>query len=400
MLVSTTVRGTRASKPRIVTDPPSAASSTGLRYVTDAGPGFARAKRGKKFLYLDAAGRTIRDRRTLARLTALAIPPAWNDVWICPVAEGHLQATGRDSRGRKQHLYHERWREVRDETKYNRMILFARRLPQIRRRVATDLRLGGLPRRKALAAVTRLLEVSLIRVGNEEYARENRSFGLTTMRDRHVNVSGSKLRFSFRGKGGKEHTVAIDDRRLATIVKNCQEIPGQELFQYLDEEQQRRSVTSGDVNDYLREISGSEFTAKDFRTWAGTVLAAWALREFEKFDSQAQAKKNIVRAIEMVAERLGNTPSICRKCYVHPAVIDSYFGGSMLRVPRRRARGRIVASRGRLSREEAAVLTLLVQRLAADFRGEGLPTHRESPVKTRRRTLGRARTLVRRPSRR
>jgi DNA topoisomerase I len=315
---------------------------------------------------VDASNKALRDREQLDRIKSLAIPPAWTDVWICPHANGHLQATGRDAKGRKQHRYHPEWRRVRDETKYNRMIAFGKALPKIRRRARQDTRLRGLPRNKVVATVVRLLEMSLIRVGNEEYARNNHSFGLTTMRDRHVTVSGSTLRFRFRGKGGKEHSVDIDHPRLAKIVANCQDLPGQELFQYIDDNGDRQTITSDDVNSYLREITGQDFTAKDFRTWAGTVLAALALREFERFDSQAQAKKNIVRAIERVAERLGNTPSICRKCYVHPTVIDAYLDGSMLETIQRRAEQQIAQSLDKLRPEEAAVLALLQQRLSLE----------------------------------
>jgi DNA topoisomerase-1 len=345
-------------------EPEISAKIVGLRYVEDESVGIRRERVGEQFQYKDVQGRIIHDSRTLARIKALVIPPAWTQVWICPDENGHLQATGRDVRGRKQHRYHPRWREVRDETKYNRAIAFAKALPRIRRRVSQDLKLPGLPRNKVLATVIRLLEVSLIRVGNEEYARANRSFGLTTMRDRHVKISGSTLQFHFRGKSGKEHTVNIDDKRLARIVKNCQDIPGQELFQYLDAGGQRQGIGSGDVNEYLREISGAEFSTKDFRTWAGTVLAAIALAEFKKFDTQTQAKKNIVQAIERVAARLGNTPSVCRKCYVHPAVLDAFMDGELINTVKQRAEEQMVHSLNRLRPEEAAVLTLLQQRLS------------------------------------
>jgi DNA topoisomerase-1 len=282
-----------------------------------------------------------------------------------------LQATGRDARARKQHRYHPRWREIRDETKYRRMFAFARALPRIRQRVRSALRLRGLPRDKVLATVVRLLEVSLIRVGNDEYARDNASFGLTTMKDRHVEVNGARLRFQFRGKSGKHHAVDIRDRRLARIVKRCQDLPGQELFQYVDDEGKMQDVRSGDINDYLRQITGQDFTAKDFRTWAGTVLAALALREFEKFDSEAEAKKNIVRAIESVAERLGNTVAICRKCYVHPDIIDAYLDGTLLATLKQRAEQQLSGSVKRLRPEEAAVLGLLQQRLDRDQKRRG-----------------------------
>ncbi|HTD85758.1 MAG TPA: DNA topoisomerase IB, partial [Candidatus Binatia bacterium] len=319
------------------TEPAEAARSAGLRYVSDDNPGFTRARHGKGFRYFDADGKELRDKDHLSRIKSLAIPPAWTKVWICPSASGHLQATGRDARGRKQHRYHARWREARDETKFTRMIAFARALPKVRKRVAEDLKLPGLPRNKVLAAVVRLLEVSLIRVGNDEYARDNRSYGLTTMRDHHVEISGSRMRFEFRGKSGKKHLLDVDDPRLARIVKQCQDLPGQEIFQYIDDDGTRQDVKSEHVNEYLREITGQDFTAKDFRTWAGTVLAAMALREVEKFDTQTQAKKNVLRAIEAVAERLGNTPAICRKCYVHPMVLDAYMDGALLQTVKQRA---------------------------------------------------------------
>jgi DNA topoisomerase-1 len=329
-------------------------------------PGIRRQRAGKGFKYQFPTGEVVHAPEVLGRIKALAIPPAWKDVWICPDPSGHLQATGRDDRGRKQSRYHRNWRQVRDETKYTRMISFARALPKMRKRVRRDLVLKELPRNKVLATVVRLLEVSLIRVGNDEYARENKSFGLTTMQDKHVNVRGSMLRFHFRGKSGKWHDVDIRDCRLAKIVKNCQDLPGQELFQYVDENGQRRDVDSNDVNEYLREITGQDFTAKDFRTWAGTVLGAMALREFERFDSQAQAKKNIVQAIETVAERLGNTPAVCRKCYVHPDVINAYMDGTLAETLKQRAEKQLSERLGSLRPEEAAVLGLLQQRLAVE----------------------------------
>lgn len=349
-------------------DPLKSAIQVGLRYVSADMPGITRERANKSFLYRFPTGDEVKEPQVLARIKSLAIPPAWTQVWICPDPSGHLQATGRDARGRKQHRYHPHWREIRDDTKYNRMIAFARKLPRIRQRVFEDLKLPGLPRNKVLAAVVRLLEVSLIRVGNDEYARENDSFGLTTMHDRHVRVRGQRLRFHFRGKSGKEHDVDICDRRLARIVKRCQELPGQELFQYVDEEGRRQDVHSGDVNDYLREICGDDFTAKDFRTWAGTVLGAMALAEFRKFDSLAQAKRSLAQAIESVAERLGNTPAVCRKCYVHPVIINSYMDGTLVATLRQRIGGRLRQARHKLRPEEAAVLALLEKRLAAEQR--------------------------------
>jgi DNA topoisomerase-1 len=314
-------------------------------------------------VYIDPDGNTIRDAEVLGRIKSLAIPPAWRDVWICPIAHGHLQATGLDAKGRKQYRYHPRWREVRDETKYDRMLLFAKVLPKIRARVERDLAQPGLPREKILATVIRLLETTLIRVGNEEYARQNDSFGLTTMRDRHVNVSGATLKFAFRGKSGIAHAIDLTDRRLAKIVKKSQDLPGYELFQYIDEDGTSRSIDASDVNAYLKETTGEDFTAKDFRTWAGTVLAARALQEFEAFDSQAQAKRNVLQAIESVAKRLGNTKAVCRKCYIHPAVITQYMDGALLETLNRRVKKELTQSLHRLSAEEAAVLTLLQQRL-------------------------------------
>ena len=326
---------------------------------------------GLHFSYIGPDGSRIRDPAILQRIRSLAIPPAWTDVWISPRPNGHIQATGRDAKGRKQYRYHPRWRTVRDEAKYERMIEFGRTLPKIRERTDADLARSGLPREKVLAAVVQLLEKTLIRVGNEEYAQENRSFGLTTLRSRHADVGASGVLFHFRGKGGKEHSVDVDDRRLAALVKRCQELPGQDLFQYVDEDGERRSIGSEDVNDYLREISGSDFTAKDFRTWAGTKLAAMALQEFKRVDSDAQAKRNVVEAIERVAEKLGNTPAICRKCYVHPAIIDAYMDGSMAKALKKRADSALRESLGELSGEEAAVMTLLQQRLARTAKEEG-----------------------------
>ena len=352
-----------AKQPGVNVDPLVSAKAAGLRYVTDATEGLTRRPKGKAFAYLGVDGKPIRDPADLARINALVIPPAWTAVWICPRADGHLQATGRDDRGRKQYRYHPRWREVRDESKYDRMMAFAGALPAIRRRTDADLARPGLPLEKVLAAVVRLLETTLIRVGNEAYARSNKSFGLTTMRDRHVRVGKKDVRFEFRGKSGVKHEIDLADPRLAKIVGRCRDLPGQELFQYLDADGHPRTIDSAEVNAYLREAAGREFTAKDFRTWAGTVLASLALREFEAFDSEAQAKKNVVRAIEHVAERLGNTPSVCRKCYIHPEVIEAYLDGSMLQTLRQRAENEIRDGLSNLRPEEAAVVALLQQRL-------------------------------------
>ena len=346
-----------------VADAADSAKAAGLRYVCDTQPGLGRKAHGKGFRYVDAEGRPVRDRATLARIRSLAIPPAWTDVWICPREDGHLQATGFDARRRKQYRYHPRWRQMRDENKYEKLIAFALALPQIRQRVEQDLARRGLPREKVLAAVVQLLETTLIRVGNDEYARTNDSFGLTTMRDHHADVNGGKVKFEFRGKSGIEHDIDIHDPRLARIVEKCQDLPGQELFQYLDDDDQVRDLGSGDVNDYLREISGQDFTAKDFRTWAGTALAAQALQEFEDFDSQAGAKRNITQAIERVAERLGNTKAVCRKCYVHPAVIDAYMDRTLVQTLKSRTEQELRESINTLPPEEAAVLALLQQRM-------------------------------------
>jgi DNA topoisomerase I len=307
-----------------------AAEDAGLRYVSDDQPGFSRQPKGEEFEYFDAKGKPIRDEQRLLRIKRLAIPPAWRDVWICPSPNGHIQATGRDDRRRKQYRYHERWREIRDENKYDRLISFGKALPKIRRRVKKDLALSGLPREKVLATIVQLLERSLIRVGNEEYARENKSFGLTTMQDRHVDVKGSKLRFRFRGKSGRQHEVDVTDRRVAKIVLKLQDLPGQDLFQYVDDEGDPHNITSQDVNEYLREITGEDFTAKDFRTWAGTVLAAIALSAAGEFETKKRAKANIKNAIEAVAKILGNTSAICRQCYIHPIVLETYLNGNSL----------------------------------------------------------------------
>ncbi|MFN2540691.1 MAG: DNA topoisomerase IB [Chthoniobacterales bacterium] len=307
-----------------------AAEEAGLRYVSDDRPGYTRKKKGDDFEYFDAEGKSIRDEQRLLRIQRLAIPPAWTDVWICPSPNCHIQATGRDARRRKQYLYHERWREVRDENKYDRMLSFAEQLPKIRRRVDKDLRLRGLPREKVLATVVRLLERTFIRVGNPEYARQNKSFGLTTMQDRHVDVKGSQLRFRFRGKSGRVHEVDLNDRRVAKIISKLQDLPGQDLFQYVDDNGEVREITSQEVNAYLREITGEDFTAKDFRTWAGTVLAGIALNAVGAFANKTQAKKNIRDAINAVAEVLGNTAAICRKCYVYPMIVEAYLNGTSI----------------------------------------------------------------------
>ena len=345
--------------------PRDSARAAGLRYLTDAKPGLGRRKTASGFRYIDEHGKPIRDRETLTRIRSLVIPPAWQQVWISPIASGHLQATGRDARGRKQSRYHPRWREVRDETKYERMLHFGQALPTIRERVQDDLTQPGLPRTKVLAALVRLMETTFIRVGNEEYARTNHSYGLTTMHNRHVEVAGARLTFKFTGKSGVQHTIGLTDRRLATIVKKCRDLPGYELFQYIDPQGDHHAVDSADVNDYLHQITHQHFTAKDFRTWAGTLLASLMLREFEPFRSDTQAKKNVVQAIQQVAARLGNTPSVCRKCYVHPGVLDCYLNGSMLDILNQRVaqEEHDDASAHALLQEELALLYLLEKRL-------------------------------------
>ena len=341
-------------------DVEASAREASLRYVTDGMPGITRRRRSQqRFDYIDARGKKVRDNSLLDRIGRLAIPPAWEAVWICPREDGHLQATGRDARGRKQFRYHEDWRKVRDATKYDRMIAFGRALPRIRRRVTRDLARRGLPREKVLATVVRLLETTLIRVGNTEYARANDSYGLTTLRDRHVNVTGSKINFYFRGKSGKSHVIKLEDSRLAKIVRRCRDLPGYELFQYVDQTGSPASVSSNDVNDYLREIAGAEFTAKDFRTWAGTVLAARAFQEFKRFSTKMEAKRNIVEAVEAVARMLGNTPAICRRCYVHPVILDTYLDGTLVRRLRKCAEQKLARDIKSLRPEEAAVLMLL-----------------------------------------
>jgi DNA topoisomerase-1 len=343
-------------------DGQAAAKAAGLRYSTDTAPGIRRVRKGRAFAYLRPDGRRVTDAAEIARIRQLVIPPAWTSVWISLDARGHLQATGRDARGRKQYRYHPRWRVVRDETKFGRLSVFGRALPAIRRRTDADLRRAGLPREKVLAAVVRLLERTLIRVGNSEYARTNKSFGLTTLRDGHVNISGSKVHFVFRGKSGIDHQLELDDRRLARIVKQCRDLPGQQLFQYRDQDGALIDVTSDDVNAYLKEISGEEFTSKDFRTWAGTVLAVRFLQTADG-DRKAPTKKAIVRAVEQVAKQLGNTKAVCRKCYIHPAVIDTYLDGGMSKSGTR-VSARVTRAVGRMTQAETAVLALLQRRAA------------------------------------
>ena len=346
-----------------IKDPVVSANAAGLRYVTDTKPGIRRRRSGKGFNYVQSDGKLVRDEETLRRISRLATPPAWQDVWICPAANGHLQAVGRDARHRKQYRYHAQWREIRDSTKYHRMVAFGKLLPRIRKRVARDLRMADLPREKVLATIVRLLETTLIRVGNEEYSKQNDSFGLTTMRNRHVSIQRGNVSFYFRGKSGVKHTISVYDPHLASIVRKCRDLPGYELFQYVDGSGQRCSIDSADVNEYLREITRDDFTAKDFRTWAGSVLAARALRECEMFTSRRRAKKNIRYAVEFVAKRLGNTAAVCRNCYIHPAIFDTYLDRTLIdHLGQRPGDGSIALHR--LTPDEAAVLELLQARLA------------------------------------
>lgn len=335
-----------------------AAETVGLRYVTDSVPGFRRKRTKSGFRYLDTAGKPLKDPAHLARIKSLAIPPAWSDVWICPVRHGHLQVTGRDARGRKQYRYHKDWREVRDEAKYERMIGFAMKLPAIRARLEEDLRRPGLSREKVIATIIQLLDVTMIRIGNEEYAQANKSFGLTTLRNRHVTIEGAAIEFHFKGKSGVAHTIRITEPRLARIVRRMRELPGQELFQYVDNEGVRHSIGSADVNDYLKTITGENYTAKDFRTWSGTVQTVIALKSLGPGETITETKKKIREAIEVTAKKLGNTPTICRKCYVHPAVLEAYANGDMFDLPKKKE------SEGlQIYLDEAFTLELLQQEL-------------------------------------
>jgi DNA topoisomerase-1 len=344
----------------LVTEPAEAAKAASLRYVSDEGPGIRRIRRGSAFAYAGDDGKIVRDKETLQRIRSIVIPPAWTEVWICPLPEGHLQATGRDARGRKQYRYHPRWREVRDETKYGRMVQFGSLLPRIRKRVAVDLALPGLPRQKLLALIVRLLETTFMRVGNEEYARANQSFGLTTLLDRHVKIDGSKIRFRFPGKSGKVHAIEMTDRRLSRVIRRSRDLPGQELFQYLDEADAPQSIGSGDVNEYLRSLSDQDFTSKDFRTWAGTLLASEQLSEMQDREANVAAKSVVVRAVEAVAQRLGNTPAVCRKCYIHPAVLEIFQSPELFDLWVKECLA--CSSISGLSQEESALLKYLEMR--------------------------------------
>jgi DNA topoisomerase-1 len=349
-------------------NPREAAKEAGLRYSSDDRPGITRRRRGRGVQYLDADGRTITDAAERTRIEALAIPPAWTDVWICPWPNGHLQATGRDARGRKQYRYHPRWRELRDEAKYDRMLAFAAALPRIRRQVDRDIARNALSKPRVVATIVRLLDETGIRVGNDEYARENGSFGLTTMRKRHVEVEGSRIAFRFRGKSGKTTDVDVTDPRVARVLRRCEGLPGQPLFQYVGEDGEPVDVDSDDVNAYLREVAGGDFTAKDFRTWTGTVLAAWALEELGEAGSQTQATRQVVRAVESVAKELGNTPAVCRSAYIHPQVIETHLEGNLAQLLGRDADRRVAQGMRGLTRNEAAVLALLRRRLESETR--------------------------------
>ena len=347
----------------IPSDPRLAARAAKLRYVTDKRPGIKRERDGDTWRFTMPDGTVVTDADDIARIKKLAIPPAYTEVWICPDPRGHLQAVGRDARGRKQYRYHARWRVVRDEAKYGKMLTFGRVLPTIRAHVKDDLALPGLPKRKVVAAIVALLEKTMMRVGNEEYAKANKSFGLTTLRSRHATVEGGRVLFDFRGKHGIKHHVDLADRRLARVVARCRDLPGQDLFQFIDGDGERDTVGSDDVNNYLQDVSGEEITAKDFRTWAGTNLAALALAEFEAFDSEAKAKKNLIAAVEQVAKKLGNTPAICRKCYIHPAVFEGYLDGSLLEGLRARAEEVLEGRSDGLTAEEMAITAYLSRRL-------------------------------------
>ncbi|WP_323113692.1 DNA topoisomerase IB [Pseudomonas guariconensis] len=322
-----------------------------LHYVDDSQPGLTRRRWHDRFHYFDTEGKRIRDAQTLARIAALVIPPAYTEVWICPDPQGHLQATGRDSRGRKQYRYHTQWRELRDQNKYDRMLAFAQALPKLRRQLDGHLARPGLDREKVMALVVSLLDTTLIRIGNRQYLRENKSYGLTTLRNRHVQVEGSTVRFQFRGKRGVEHNVSLRDRRLARLIKRCLELPGQTLFQYLDEQGQRHAVGSSEVNQFLQQLTGADFTAKDYRTWAGSALALDLLRPLA-WQPESEARRQVAAIVRQVATRLGNTPAVCRRCYIHPAVLEHYQLGRLAALPRARARQGLEA-------EEAALLRFL-----------------------------------------
>lgn len=355
----------RRQQTSIVNEMVAAARAAGLSYASDTRPGIHRKHSGKGFTYIGPDGSAIRDKNELARFKALAIPPAWTDVWISPSPRGHIQATGRDAKGRKQYRYHPLWQETRGATKYERAIAFAEALPRIRQQVQCDLALPGLPREKVLATIVRLLDETLIRVGNREYARANESFGLTTLQNEHADVSGCRLRFRFRGKSGKQHDVEVSDRRVANIVRRCLALPGESLFEYVDESGEVRAVDSDDVNDYLRNVSGADFTAKDFRTWGGTVVVAKTLRDDGEAETQTEAKQNIAEAIKEAASHLGNTPAVCRKSYVHPGVLGAYLDRKLVEAMEETRGGFSTQQREWLHADELETLALL-RRLEAE----------------------------------
>jgi len=376
-----------SAKTEVVVDPKDAATSVGLRYVSDSRPGITRRRAGTGFTYLDAGGAALKDKVCLRRIKSLAVPPAWTDVWICPFENGHIQAVGRDAKGRKQYRYHARFREIRDSTKYEHLTAFADALPKIRKTVERHLARRGLPREKVLATIVHLLETTLIRVGNGDYAKQNNSYGLTTLKNRHVAVKRGEIRFRFTGKSGKQWMLRLQDRRIAKIIKACQDLPGQDLLQYVDDNGEVQQITSNDVNEYLKTISGDDITAKDFRTWAGTVLAAMALAEMRSFDSEAQAKRNVRAAIETVAARLGNTPTICRKCYIHPEILTQYLGGDLMLSIQSEVESELREDLAGLRPEEAAVLAILRVRL-------GREVSRIKRASAKRRTPGSSRPRV------
>lgn len=343
----------------------SAIAEEGLRYVSDSTSGYRRKRSGTSFSYYDKEGKRITDAAVIRRIKSIGIPPAYESVWICPSPNGHIQATGLDARGRKQYRYHPKWRELRDQNKYEHIMQFAAALPSLRAQVASDMKREGLPREKVLATIVSLLEKTLIRVGNAEYAKTNKSYGLTTMKRKHVAIGRGVLRFEFTGKSGKQWKLQVEDKRIAAIVKRCAEIPGHELFKYIDEGEASRTVDSGDVNEYIKEITQQDFSAKDFRTWTGTVLAALALAEFKKYDSQAEAKRNVVAAIEKVAKQLGNTPAICRKSYVHPEILSSYMSGDLVEMIDAKIALKFKRQYAKLTSDEIMVLAFLHKRIGA-----------------------------------
>lgn len=335
----------------------------GLRYVSDSAPGYKRKRSGTSFIYYDKDGKRISDPNIVKRIKSIGIPPAYESVWICPSANGHIQATGLDARGRKQYRYHPKWCELRDQTKYERILQFAAKLPRLRRRISKDIKRKALPRQKVLATIASLLDKTLIRVGNHEYAATNKSFGLTTLRRKHAAIKNGALRLEFTGKSGKRWNLQVDDKRIIGVVKRCAEIPGHDLFKYIDDGGSVCTISSGDVNEYIKAAMDDDFTAKDFRTWAGTVLAAAALVKCDPESTAAQTKRNVSAAIEMVARRLRNTPAICRKCYVHPEILGAYMSGDLVRMFDRQPSARFKRRYAKLNASEIRVLALLEKRL-------------------------------------